>query len=369
MSITVIVPTYNRAHLLDHSLGSLIAQTRAPEQIIVVDDGSADDTEIRVRKYLDRVEYLRKPNGGKSSAINLALQRATGEYIWIFDDDDVAFQDALERHLNVLEDPEIGFTYSSYIRCVEKPDGSLEPGDDAKTPKLTHRDLFCRLLESNFICHPSMVVRASCYREVGPYDESLPRSQDYEMVLRLARKFRADMIDGPTYFRRYNEDLRGPARDRFVVRDYGTKAHKYEKVIFERLYDGLDLREYLPRDCVWNRRQALLNRMAVMAVRGLWDKASRDLIEASRIPGQLTSEEVRSLWSAMRNPLGLGDLKDLERVRCGGRMQHELAKGIYYAVRKEDLPLREKARLCGMIARLVSLSGVIRDIKSKQDTA
>src|SRR5687768_15720087 len=113
LSCTAIVPTYNRAQYIGEAIESLLAQTRRPDQIIVVDDGSTDGTLSVLDRYAGRIEIVSKANGGKATAINMAIPRATGGCIWVFDDDDVALPDALERHLHALEqDGQAGFTYS-----------------------------------------------------------------------------------------------------------------------------------------------------------------------------------------------------------------------------------------------------------------
>src|SRR5262245_55635717 len=101
--ITVVVPTYDRAHYLGESLDSVLAQTLPAAEVIVVNDGSTDRTEEVLARFGDRLQVLRTPQGGKSVAVNAALAVAKGEYVWILDDDDVAMPDALERLVAPLE--------------------------------------------------------------------------------------------------------------------------------------------------------------------------------------------------------------------------------------------------------------------------
>src|SRR6185437_4610016 len=96
-SVTAIVPTYNRAGYLGEALSSILGQTFPPTQIIVVDDGSPDATPDVVARCGPPIEYIAKPNGGKSSALNLGLQHATEEFVWICDDDDIAEPGALAK--------------------------------------------------------------------------------------------------------------------------------------------------------------------------------------------------------------------------------------------------------------------------------
>ncbi|MSS71055.1 MAG: glycosyltransferase family 2 protein [Candidatus Latescibacteria bacterium] len=101
--VSVILPTYNRANYLIESLESLLAQTYPNIEIVVVNDGSTDETKDKLGAFRDRILYLEKSNGGKSSAINLGLRYATGDYVWVFDDDDIALPDMVESHVSLFE--------------------------------------------------------------------------------------------------------------------------------------------------------------------------------------------------------------------------------------------------------------------------
>ena len=88
--VSVLMPTFNRGGMLSEALDSVLGQSIPPHQVVVIDDGSTDDTSERVARYGARIDYIRKDNGGKSSALNLGLTHVTGDYVWVFDDDDVA---------------------------------------------------------------------------------------------------------------------------------------------------------------------------------------------------------------------------------------------------------------------------------------
>ena len=114
--VSVIVPTFNRSPYLGECLESLLAQTLPPAQVIVVNDASTDATRAVLEPFLDRIEYIETPSQlGKPGAVNLGLERVTGDYVWVFDDDDVALPCALERFTAPLErQPECGFSWSPW---------------------------------------------------------------------------------------------------------------------------------------------------------------------------------------------------------------------------------------------------------------
>jgi len=114
--VSVIIPTYNRAALLCEAIDTVLAQSYGNTEIIVIDDGSIDDTTAAVQKYGDRIRYTRRPNAGVNVARNLGLKQARGEYIALLDSDDLwapyklELQVALLRYFN-----DVGFTFSNFL--------------------------------------------------------------------------------------------------------------------------------------------------------------------------------------------------------------------------------------------------------------
>ena len=112
---SVIIPTYNRANYVVEAVESVLQQTYQGFELIVVNDGSTDDTAEVIRRFGDRIRYMEKANGGKASAVNLGLKYMTGEYVWILDDDDIALPNKLELHAaQFAADPDLKFVYTGY---------------------------------------------------------------------------------------------------------------------------------------------------------------------------------------------------------------------------------------------------------------
>ena len=160
MSVTVIMPTFNRANYICASLDSLLAQTVAPAQIIVVDDGSTDATPSVLEPYRQRIDYLRRDNSGKPAAINSALQRVRGDYLWVFDDDDIACPDALARHLHALDGaPTAGWSYSGFYTWPQTAGEDDRAHARARAPRPFAPEY--QFLENLFSCYlpsPAVVV-------------------------------------------------------------------------------------------------------------------------------------------------------------------------------------------------------------------
>jgi hypothetical protein len=129
--VTVLIDTYNCGHFIEEAIDSVLAQEFPPEQmeIIVVDDGSADDTTDRVRKYGDRIQYFYKPNGGQASALNLGIARAQGEIVAFLDGDDYWLSGKLQSIASEFEkNPETGMVYHNFFYKRE-PAQDLKPDD------------------------------------------------------------------------------------------------------------------------------------------------------------------------------------------------------------------------------------------------
>jgi glycosyltransferase involved in cell wall biosynthesis len=141
--ITVLVTTYNYGQFVEQAINSILAQDFPPDkiQILVVDDGSTDDTSARVKKYGSRIEYLYKPNGGQASALNFGIARARGEIIALLDADDLFLPDKLSRIAQAFEqNPTVGMVYHRlkewHTRTEERRDYKFIPvsGDLRKVP-------------------------------------------------------------------------------------------------------------------------------------------------------------------------------------------------------------------------------------------
>jgi glycosyltransferase involved in cell wall biosynthesis len=129
--ISVVVDTYNYGHFIEEAIDSVLSQDFPPEQveILVVDDGSADDTADRVHKYGDRIQYFSKPNGGQASTFNFGIARARGEIVAFLDGDDYWLPGKLRRVVAEFEKhSEAGMVYHNFC-CKRGP--SMEPVPDS----------------------------------------------------------------------------------------------------------------------------------------------------------------------------------------------------------------------------------------------
>lgn len=302
--VAVIIPTYNRSSYIAQSIQSILGQTVRPAEIVVVDDGSTDDTFSVLQQFSEDIRILHKENAGKSTALNEALSIITQPYVWIFDDDDIACRDALDRLYSALSsNPEAGLSYGT----IDKFYG-MWPAE-VTAPLVCYmsdnrRALYIKLMQDFFIWQGAMLVRTSCYNEVGPFDSRFTRSQDYEMALRLLRRFTSVAVPHVMFHQRHHEGERGPSHARLRARDAEAVWTRFNRLLFTEIYGSHDLNEFLchppageldERSCF----TALLQRGAIMARKGIWDKASADFLAAAALPIstllELNAQEITAL--------------------------------------------------------------------------
>ncbi|MBN1832751.1 MAG: glycosyltransferase [Deltaproteobacteria bacterium] len=182
--ISIVVPTYNRDHLIGDCIESILSQTMTDFEIIVVSDGSTDNSRQVVDQYRDtRIRFFEKVNGGQSSARNLGIMKSKGKYISFCDDDDRIYPDhliTLSNHLNTNED--VGLVYSDAIWICK--DGSKEPY------VVFSQDFDKKSLENyNYITTQTVMFRRSCLDKTGLFNETpILRNglEDWEFLLRLS---------------------------------------------------------------------------------------------------------------------------------------------------------------------------------------
>ncbi len=181
--VSVVIPTYNNGGLLTQALDSVLAQTILPAEIVVVDDGSQDDTAQRIVPYAGRVKYLFQPNQGVSAARNRGLDEARQEWIAFLDADDVWHPRKLELQLHTLRRvPDLAllgtevfdWPATSFPDCDFLPSASLE------------RIPWDRLVVKNYFTTSSVLVRRSVLQQVGFFDTSLQGPEDYDRWLHVA---------------------------------------------------------------------------------------------------------------------------------------------------------------------------------------
>lgn len=186
--VSVVIPTYNRAKELNRAIKSVLKQTYKKWELIIVDDGSTDDTKKVVqnymKKYKKKIKYLYQRNKGQGAARNYGIKRAKGEFIAFLDSDDEWLPEKLEKQIKLFSNPNIGLAYSA---------SNLNKGPFYRGKVLM------QLINKNFITNSSVVIRRKVLKKSGYFGEEdwLRNIEDYDLWLRIALNFEFDYINKP----------------------------------------------------------------------------------------------------------------------------------------------------------------------------
>ncbi len=185
LSISVVVPTHDRRGLLHRALGSIAAQTRAPLEVVVVDDGSKDGTAAMVRRDYPDVVLIEQANGGVSAARNRGIERSRGDWIAFLDSDDEWLPEKLARQHAALEaDPTARLCHTDEIWVRN----GVRVNPMKKHPKRGGH-IFESCLPRCCVSPSSVVVHRAVFEDVGVFDERLPACEDYDLWLRITHRY------------------------------------------------------------------------------------------------------------------------------------------------------------------------------------
>lgn len=203
--ISVIIPTYNMAPYLVAAIESILAQTHGDHEIIVVDDGSTDNSNEVLVPFLDRIVLLKQANSGPAKARNLGIRRASGEFVAFLDADDIWYPKKMEKQLKVFqENPNYAMVHSNAL--IKSTDNS-QPEQLWFTIKNRVRagSIFSELLSQCFIIPSSVIVKKECLEKTGMFDENLWCWEGYDLWLRLAYEYSIGFIRRPLIERRLHD--------------------------------------------------------------------------------------------------------------------------------------------------------------------
>lgn len=232
---TVVLPTYNRAKLLGDAIASVLDQTNANLELIVVDDGSTDETRALVASLGDpRVIFLQnESNSGVAVALNRGIKAARGDFVAFIGDDDVWLPKKLELQVDLLtRAPEsVGVVYCGAIYVDTNTRLELR-----RSNPWARGDVRSLLLDDRFLPHASsVVVRRSLFDVSGFHDEELPMAEDADLWIRLSEWCQFDFVDGhlvaigATHGRRltYDDEAKVRGLQRFMSKHHDSLTERY----------------------------------------------------------------------------------------------------------------------------------------------
>lgn len=228
IKVSVIVPAYNAMRFLPQTVKSALSQTWQDLELVVVDDGSSDGTAAFVEQYPDiRMKLVRQTNKGLAAARNSGIAASQGKYIALLDADDLWEPTKLEEQVARLTDrPEIGLVHTA-IRYIN------ETGDEINRVLSVKGDgdVWEKVVVHNPVrCGSTPLIRRECFEAVGMFDPALSFSEDWEMWIRIARRYHFATIDKPlTLYRQHGANM---------TKSYRTIMPNFETIIERAFRDA-----------------------------------------------------------------------------------------------------------------------------------
>ena len=201
-TVSVIIPAYNQAQFVSEAIDSVLAQSFKDFEIVVVNDGSTDNTEDVLKKYSGKITYIYQENKGPAAAKNKGIVASRGKYVATLDSDDIWLSQKLEMQTKHLDsNGKVGLVYT---------DAYMVDSDGTRTHNVTSFAQYApfsgyvldKLILNNFIPSLTVMVRRTVLDTVGLFDESLLIGEDWDLWLRIASQFPIDFVDAPLGERR-----------------------------------------------------------------------------------------------------------------------------------------------------------------------
>jgi glycosyltransferase involved in cell wall biosynthesis len=245
--VSVVVASFNMARYLPATLRSALGQTYSNVEVIVVDDGSTDDTPAVMESFLKdpRVRYVPQRNGGQASAKNRGIRESRGEFVAFLDSDDLWAPDKLALQIPLfLRSGSVGVVYARYVEI------DAEGNEGQVNNNVFHRGLVSGpLLVFNFIGFSTSVVRRECFETLGVFRDDLGMGIDYDLWLRFSPRYEFDYVDRPLMYyrvwagqmsnncqRRYQNGMR--IMGEFLAQHGGAVSSDWQRLAWAHTYAG-----------------------------------------------------------------------------------------------------------------------------------
>lgn len=203
--VSVIIPTYNRAYLLKKSITSVLNQTYADLEVIIVDDGSTDNSEELIKSFDDnRIRYIKHDkNKGVSHALNTGIRTSRGKYISFLGSDDVWLPQKLEKELEIFQklNSHVGVVYSGLWQIKNNKKIYVPSSRINKKEGNIHKEI----LLGNFVNGLSL-IREECFEKVGLFDVNLPGLVDWDLYIRVSKFYEFRFVDEPLIIAPLSDD-------------------------------------------------------------------------------------------------------------------------------------------------------------------
>jgi glycosyltransferase involved in cell wall biosynthesis len=231
--VSILMPAYNTERYINTAIKSILNQTFTDFELIIVNDGSTDDTENIIKLFTDsRIRYYKQENQGVAKALNYGLSKCTGRYIRRHDADDVSLPDALEKQITFLQKhPQYPMVSTQIAFMTEN--GKIAYKFKNPSNAFFNNNYSVEVTKDNYwanrpIIHATILAKRSLFIEVGNYRTQFPTSEDIDLWFRILEKYNVIVINECSYFVRLNEfsNTRVHGQLNSFYRELAYKFHK-----------------------------------------------------------------------------------------------------------------------------------------------
>lgn len=238
-TVSVIIPTYNRAHLIGRAIQSVLNQTYQDFELIIVDDGSTDNTEDIIKEFQKKDERIKRirhdKNKGGSAARNTGIKAAKGDYIAFLDSDDEWLPQKINKQIVIFKErsSKIGAVYTGFL-YLDKYGNRIKNAYIPRKKGYIYEDL---LLKNCVGTCSTLLIRKECFKQVGLFDEKLPASQDWDMWIRISRYYEYDFLENSfvkyrVHFNQISTNLNSKVRAEMLMQEKYIDQLKNRKYVY-----------------------------------------------------------------------------------------------------------------------------------------
>ena len=196
-SISVIMPVYNGEKFIANAINSILSQRLKPDQLIIVNDGSTDNTENIIidyeKKYPKFIKYIKQINKGPSEARNNGINKSSGNYLAFIDADDEWEINKLELQMKKFSNsnfPNLGLIYSDYT--LIETTGTTLKNNISHIITNYKGNIYLPLITNNKICNSTVIIKKTCFDQCGPFNSNLRGAEDWDLWLKISQIFQVD---------------------------------------------------------------------------------------------------------------------------------------------------------------------------------
>lgn len=268
--VSVIIPTYNRASFITKAIDSVLEQTFNDFEIIVIDDGSTDQTKEKLKPYQNKIIYRYQENQGIAKARNQGLEIAQGDYIAFLDSDDFWKPEKIQKQIEFFDKhPAYGLVATQCL--VNIVDENLETLKYVQGEEVHYELTYEKIFQRPFIKTPSVLIKKQCFQEIGTFNEDLRVLEDVDLWLRLAQKYKIGFINEPLtiYTRGHEKDRRDGLEvriNRLKISERNYDPDLISKKIYQKKLSSLHAhigKHYIQRGNIPEGKKELLQALSI----------------------------------------------------------------------------------------------------------